>query len=479
MRALTVPVAGASRTQDTVLDGRAAARPGTGAVAAAHAAAALEDLFDAYWISEVRPCLDAGFAPPIVEGWRAFLATVAPDAPQIAPSAVAFTRVTDWPAVEAALLARRASGTTLVPLAWERAAEAVWLPRMRTEAEAAGDLLAGTTAAAIAALPLDELADEELGAVGAALAVALHEDGWTLVTGPGRPVMARRGDDLTIAPVELPGTLADRPALRVRWREDAEVLGVADLPLVPRPAPAPAPAVEVVGGTAEVRLATSAQTRRRLRRRAIAWSVVSAFAGLLLAAAIAAPGTGGIARIFVGAVAAAMMAAVALFVRTTVRAARATGTLVIGADTIRLAHPQLLREPWQVPRRLVRTIAVDDADDRRALTGEQVRFLWSDSSWSHPASTAAGALGALWTDDGPLIPMVAAPHDRPTVALVFTEPVPAPRMRRPSETSPLPGEAIGGLLLTAADTSALVAAGLPDGLTQQDVALLVAAETGA
>ena len=83
-------------------------------------------------------------------------------------------------AVEEAVLraADNAGGGALVEIAWERVAEAVWLPRMRAQVASWHDALEDCT------LPdrrtLGQRADLPLQVLGEALAVALHRHGWEL-----------------------------------------------------------------------------------------------------------------------------------------------------------------------------------------------------------------------------------------------------------------------------------------------------------
>lgn len=90
---------------------------------------------------------------------------------------------------EAALRAsdRSASGV-LVEIAWDRVAEAVWLPRMRGEVAPWHDALEGCTVADLRSLVQRD--DVPLPVLGAALAVTLHEHGWELRMGPDAALRA-------------------------------------------------------------------------------------------------------------------------------------------------------------------------------------------------------------------------------------------------------------------------------------------------
>jgi len=147
----------ATRRRIVARDAALAARHGAEAATAHVRAWARDDSFDAYWAAFVVPCLRDGFRPPIAEGWRRVIASpeaIEEYAEQIAetPSERLAAAREAGPGVRApaeeanvlpdpvdALEARILEGlagdrpAALVPVSWERAGDAVLLPRVRAD----------------------------------------------------------------------------------------------------------------------------------------------------------------------------------------------------------------------------------------------------------------------------------------------------------------------------------------------------------
>jgi hypothetical protein len=139
---------------------------------------------------------------------------------------------------------------------------------------------------------------------------------------------------------------------------------------------------------------------------------------------------------------------------------------------VRLHDRIVLREPLEIPRRLLRAGAVEGPPKRRrGLGSTMVRFRVADAE--------AWCWGAR---DGSRLPQLGHARDVPNFALVFSEPIPAPRVRRGSRTWMLghpphgrvhKGEPLCGLLCTVRDPElaerALAAWGLRGALECADL----------
>ena len=158
----------------------------------------------------------------------------------------------DAPAVEAALLQTLfgPEAGSIEPVDWDGTGREVFLARARRVVAEHGDLLGtasagdlGETAGALGELagrlqmrepdlPPEAAPDFAAGVLGDSLLVALDADGWTVDAPLGEPVLARRGED-HLAPHAVVDDLRHGRLEPAVWRDRAERLGVAGLPLAP------------------------------------------------------------------------------------------------------------------------------------------------------------------------------------------------------------------------------------------------------
>ena len=231
-------VAAALRAQVLLADVRCSERLGAAATAGFLRAGVRERIFATYWREEVVPCLDAGYRPPLLEGWRRFRQDAgvcehvsiavageldsagAHDDPQPALGArmaavEAAAQSHDAPAdgaplaprtppdeLEAAALEASGAGVggVLVPLGWEHVAHAVWRPQLdlrgrhahRRDARGphARRPSAARPALRRAALRRQTPPHRARRPRGSARGRARRRDGWTLVADPPGPLRA-------------------------------------------------------------------------------------------------------------------------------------------------------------------------------------------------------------------------------------------------------------------------------------------------
>jgi hypothetical protein len=127
---------------------------------------------------------------------------------------------------------------------------------------------------------------------------------------------------------------------------------------------------------------------------------------------------------------------------------RRPSRLVIGRDGLTIHYPRILRDPMMVPLGAVRAAVVDDTEAVDDAPSHRFRV----HATSGPYHGSADDVW-LWGGGSPL-PALTRPGRPPNVALVFEEPVAAPRLRREQVDGPMRGERIAGLLLAARDASA-------------------------
>jgi heat shock protein HtpX len=242
-----------------------------------------------YWRQEVVPLVEAGFQPPVTEGFARFLAepgiaerldTVTervlaeakadpydshpPDAERIAALAAlpagpdadegpaAITLVNGVAAIEPTLLAGVLnSGIHLQPIGWDQAGTVAMLPGLRNRVAQQARLVSGYTvgwlpellkyadrlgqseaSAASRKVAPDEARSLGVGLAGAALATALAQNGWTAESLPGRPITMRRGD-AAIQPFDEADRLARGEIDVETWQRRCWDLGIRDLSLAP------------------------------------------------------------------------------------------------------------------------------------------------------------------------------------------------------------------------------------------------------
>jgi heat shock protein HtpX len=246
--------------------------------------------FNAYWRQEFVPLVEAGFQPPLAEGFTRFLGEPAvmkeveavvqgelahrradpydshpPDAERIAALAAlpagpdygnepaAITLLDGIELIDPAILLglvlkpqpqlqriswAEAGTVALVPGVRERVRKQAglvgnytigWLPELLKYAERLGH--AEAKAAGVSAYP-EQARALGIGLAGAALANALAQNGWTAESLPGRPVAMRRGG-ATLEPFIEVERLARGEEDADAWQRRCWELGIRDLSLAP------------------------------------------------------------------------------------------------------------------------------------------------------------------------------------------------------------------------------------------------------
>jgi heat shock protein HtpX len=246
--------------------------------------------FNAYWRQEFVPLVEAGFQPPLVEGFTRFLAEPAvmkgvaaaadeqlaqaranpydshpPDSERIAallslppgldhpnePAAISLVDgvelidgaillgLVQKPALQLQRISWADAGTVaLLPGVRERVRRQAglvgnytigWLPELLKYADRLGQSEA--KAAGASAAP-EQARSLGVGLAGAALANALAQNGWTAESLPGRPVVMRRGDS-TLEPFVEVSRLARGEVDVDTWQRRCLELGIRDLGLAP------------------------------------------------------------------------------------------------------------------------------------------------------------------------------------------------------------------------------------------------------
>jgi hypothetical protein len=170
----------------------------------------------------------------------------APGEPDESQPAMALVR--DPEALETEMLVAHfgPEAAELPSLAWDDVGREIYLARARAFADEHGDVLGDAVVGDLGELAREGKLEELGGALrrrlddvpyeagpalaasllGDALTVALAEHGWAVEARLGEPVTATRGDDC----LEPYAVVGDDPA-SAGWRERAEGLGIAELPL--------------------------------------------------------------------------------------------------------------------------------------------------------------------------------------------------------------------------------------------------------
>lgn len=245
--------------------------------------------FDVYWRSEVVPLLEAGFQPPLADGFARFLAepevmkeigeaaeqqlakprsnaydSHPPDAERIAAlstlpggpdgedPAPAVTLLEGLDAIEPWILAGvLKAGVQLRPLSWAETGNAALVPAWRERVRRQASLVSGYTvgwlpellkyadrigqaeaAAARQSVTADRARALGVGFAGAAFATALAQNGWAAESLPGRSLVMRRGE-AAIEPFSEVTKLASGEVAADTWRRRCWDLGIRDLSLMP------------------------------------------------------------------------------------------------------------------------------------------------------------------------------------------------------------------------------------------------------
>ncbi|MDX6677626.1 MAG: hypothetical protein QOE31_1678 [Solirubrobacteraceae bacterium] len=452
-------------------------------------AAFRQDRFERYWVGDVEPCLSEGFAPPILAGWGALLArpgfrqALADDL-----AAAGLTRrseaVRAWastgtqPAggpieltlpvgrLERDLLAATYPDTrprTLVEIEWNAVPGAVWMPRLRRHAAEFGAAIAPFAARDLVAA-IGSAGEDDDGqrayAVAVLLAIALVQAGWTLDVQVGEEIELHH-DERSVLPVSLCLAAAGGAVEAAEWAAFAEDSAIADLVVGPPAADriaAPgagerwSPPVAVPArSTVVLELARPPGRVRSTIYLAIAvlLGLATGIAFILVAAAAPTP-AGAIGS---GAFGTVVLVVLGALLKLSLPTVYATGTLTISADRIRIEHPGLLKEPYELAHGNLRAVLVDDALPSGA------RFAVNASAF--PAHGAAPHIFVWVRDQEAVVPCLAGRAQDPNIALLLEQPVRGPRPRRVTSTGPMPGEALTGLLLCVADADAARAAFKP------------------
>jgi hypothetical protein len=496
-------VAGATRARVLLDDASTSARLGARAAAAALRAGARGAVFATYWQEEVAPCLEAGYRPPVLAGWRRFRqdaaiaehvnATIAADldavaarddpmpslGERLAAAEAAGGRANDLaddppfapqtPATMLEAAALRATGgsagSVLVELAWERAADVVWRPRLLADVVAHRDALEGRTVADLAQLAATAGAGDgdggsggiSLDTLGAALAIALAGRGWELVAGPPGPLRAV-SDDHELGVLGIPAFLAMADELD-EWHELLAHGQLEDLSLA-APAniePAVGANVALAWPTLTVPAALALRRTPHLRRVTAAGLAIAGPLGLGLCglmAALAVTAANGRQALFFGISAPLATAAMLWWLGKRARIAFTRGSLSITNSDLTIEDRGLLREPLVIDRAHVRAVSIDEGKTRGAI-GQPLRFAFGPSSWRHPSTPANAASGWLWS--GPhdaSVRLLGVGDEVPNLLLLFDEPLPGPSMRLRGNGLPHDREDLAALALSVRDATA-------------------------
>jgi heat shock protein HtpX len=230
--------------------------------------------YDGYWRNEVVPVLNAGFLPPLADGFTQFLrepriadavdkATQEemrapridpydshpslpdrikaleglPPGPEPASEPPALSLLDNASGAEQPLAASllKAGAPALRPVAWPDVGIEVQVPYWEARVRREARLLAGQTVANIPRLMTASNWDDDskrtrLVTVGAALAVALVASGWTLESLPGAAPVLHRGAE-SIEPFGVLEEMVDGKLTGQGWQERAGALGIANLRL--------------------------------------------------------------------------------------------------------------------------------------------------------------------------------------------------------------------------------------------------------
>jgi len=230
--------------------------------------------YDGYWRNEVVPVLNAGFLPPLADGFTQFLrepriadavnkATQEemrapkidpydshpslpdrlkaleglPPGPEPASEPPALSLLDDASGAEQPLAASllKPGAPALRPVSWPDVGIEVQVPYWEARVRREARLLAGQTVANIPRLvPASNWDDDSkrtrLVTVGAALAVALVASGWTLESLPGAAPVLHRGAE-SLEPFGVLEEMVDGKLTDEGWQERTGALGITNLSL--------------------------------------------------------------------------------------------------------------------------------------------------------------------------------------------------------------------------------------------------------
>jgi heat shock protein HtpX len=257
--------------------------------------------FNGYWLNEVAPVLSKGFHPPLVEGFRRYLASsriaaavssslerelaegqvdpydthpplreriaalqTVPNGETTGNDLAAISLLGDVEGLEARLITTTAHESTaqvLPLLAWDDVGRKIWVPAWEAYAGKYADVLAGNTPHALPALlqNLDALShrlrecdgedlgpeqryQQAIGMLGVALAVALSRNGWEPHVLPGDDVDCEHNGTF-IKPLDIVPKLVSGELAPEAWHELCVGAGIAELDLGRAPVVAQAASV--------------------------------------------------------------------------------------------------------------------------------------------------------------------------------------------------------------------------------------------
>ncbi len=279
-----------SRAQEYAADALAARLFGSQAVISGlktvHSAA---PTFDFFWRTEASPVLNAGFLPPLSDGFQCFLGQQAiacvvaktldeelkegkaepydthpplrdriaalaslPPGKSQADEPLAIMLLENIPAVERQMLGAVAGEDAAAKLRstdWDQLGKAVYLPHWSAKAQEQAKGLAGVTPAALGtgaksmtdltrhiiglnegALISDESIQTAQTAIACALAVALHKRGYEMRCAPGAPVSFHSGET-SIEPFNMIAALVEDRMSVEEWQAKCAAFQVADVNL--------------------------------------------------------------------------------------------------------------------------------------------------------------------------------------------------------------------------------------------------------
>lgn len=248
--------------------------------------------FDPYWSTEVAPVLGSGFLPPLAEGFARFVTSAAvaeaisksvegelksgeanpydthpplreriaaierlPKGPKPAQDPPAISLLDNVPEMEKRMLMALADQTkiqALKPVKWEDVPLQVYVPAWEDLVRQNASGLAGVTPGAFPEIAKDlvpfgkklfaaevqkgeitspeELTQRAAGTLGAALAFALHRQGWELRALPGEDVCFARNDSV-VKPFVVIRQLAGGELEPEAWRQQCAAAGIWELNL--------------------------------------------------------------------------------------------------------------------------------------------------------------------------------------------------------------------------------------------------------